>query len=584
MALTITSEPLSISLAELITGVSEPPVPVSDCWRWCIQPDAADAVTTPGAYATVVVTFIAVPTIPANGTALKIWGYDFTVDNGEPFTGTTFEVTATGFTSALNFISMIQANLFFNDAVVCTYVDAGTVTVTLTWRECREQPRFVAEQMVFTAITAAGGTGAYTNGTSPVYVDGYKIVTRLGLYTGTPISLFEPLSPKVGLSTDQQCTTVGEVCVDYLIDAETMLFTRLPELTSTAIISATENAASMMRFFSIEYGWIYRENCQAKSGTIKKSNLVLGLNAAFDIEDEYQMRRYWYGHPDGYPTGQFVADFLTTQLKKTPLCWESFAWLWMLNSWQQDQGDYDLAARFSLYNSAGAIVETFDVVVNEFGVDGDRFYNPVCFNVSPQFVLDNAPTMTAANLVRYDVTVFGTTPADIGDVLFAATESISFLPSSCCEEKTDLYVLTPAGGFATQLIEIQQRAIVKDGQEINLQVPCGTVEGSDRAKYGGRTMVNLRSYEKIDFTFQLPRTVEAVRWMKHVRQSPQTMLKVFSEGVYSISAGDKGTPIARKFIIDPSTVTTYAVGEALEFKASGYLADIPTQKGTEPTI
>ena len=60
------------------------------------------------------------------------------------------------------------------------------------------------------------------------------------------------------------------------------------------------------------------------------------------------------------------------------------------------------------------------------------------------------------------------------------------------------------------------------------------------------------------------------------------MIKVYSDGLYSISNSNKGNPIAKKFIIDPASVTTYVVGEGLEFKATGYMGDIPTQKGIEP--
>lgn len=574
MALTITSEPYS---RPSLLDPAVPPVPVSDCWRWCLQADDADAVTTPGGYAEVEVTIPATCTIPTNGTEVIIWGHVFTVDDSDPFTGTSFEVDASGLTTALNFVAMIQANLFFNDAVTIALTSPSDFVITLTWVECREQPRFTGADMDFTGIIDAGGSGVATNGTSPVYVEGYKVVTRLGAYIN---SVFAPLSPKVGLTTDQQCTEVGEVCVDYVEDAQSMLFTHLPELTSTSIITSFVNGESLMRLFSLEYGWVYREDCQAKSGTIKKSDLVLGINAAFDIDDEYQMRRYWYGHPDGYPTGQFVSDYLTTQPKINHLCWESFAWLWFLNSWQDDEGNYDLVAHFVLYNAAG-VAEVFDVVINNYGVDGSLCTHPVCFNVSPAYVLANAPTLTAANLVRYDVVVYGTNVADPLDVIFNACEYMTFLPAHCCEEKTDLYVLTPPGGFATQLIEVLERSIVKDGQEVNLQVPCGDSR-SNRAKYGGRTVVNLRTYEKIDFVFRLPNTPESVRWMRHVRQSPQTMIKIYSDGLYSISNSNKGNPLAKKFIIDPASVTTYVVGEGLEFKATGYMGDIPTQKGIEP--
>lgn len=577
MALTITSEPYSIAS---LLDPPKPPVPVSDCWQWCLQADAADAVTTPGAYAEVEFTIPASCTVPANGTILTIWGIEFQVDNSVPFTGQTFEVAALGLTTALNLVSMIQANLFFNDAVDIVVTAPGDFIVTLTWRECREQPRFVAEQMVFTAIDDAGGSGTFTNGTSPEYVEGYKIVTRIGTIGGDPIG-FQPLSPKVGLTTDQQCTTVGAVCVDYVADAETLLHTLLPELTSTSIITASQNAQSLMRVFQLEYGWVYRDNCQAKSGTIKRSGFVFGINAAFDIDDEYQMRRYLYDHPLGYPPGQFVADYLTTQPKKTNLCWDSFAWLWLLNYWQEDFGNYDLLARFVLYDAGGTIIEIVPFIINDFGVDASGFENPVCFNVSPAFVLAEAAIATQATLARYDVQVVGVNIVDPTDVLFNATEFMTYYPGHCCDEKTDLYVLTPAGGFATQVVEVLNRSIIKEGQEVNLQVACSTSR-TNKAKYGGRTIARIRAFEKIDFTFRLPNTPESVRWMKHIRQSPQTMIKAFGEGIYSASQNDKGAPFAKKFIIDIGSVTTFVVGEGLEFSASGYTADIPTQKGFEP--
>ena len=579
MALTITTEPYSITAAQLIAQEGQPPVPVSDCWRWCLQAADADAVTTPGGYAEVVITIPVTATIPTNGTEVVIWGHTFTVDDSTPFTGTSFEVETSGIATVLNFTAMIQANLFFNDAVTIVVTTPSDFVVTLTWRECREQARFVSEDMVFTAIDDLGGSGAFTNGTSPVYVDGYKIVTRLGLYTG---GVFVPLSPKVGLTTDQQCDTVGEVCVDYVADAETMLHTLLPELTSTSIITGADNANSLLRLFSLEYGWVYRQDCQAKSGTIIKSGIVMGINAAFEIDDEFQMRRYWYGHPDGYPTDQSVSNFLTTVPSNSKLCLDSFAWLWFLNSWQDDFAPYDLWANFLLYGQNG-FTESFEVKIMDDTTGDNLMQRPVCFNVSPAYVLANAPTLTSANLSGYKVSVYG---KDTGDPLFLATEEKFFTVGHCCDEYTDLYVLTPPGGFATQPIEVLERQVIKDGQEINLQVPCGG-ERTARAKYGGRTMVNLRSYEKIDFRFFLANNLENVRWAKHVRQSPQTMIKTWGEGLFgqvgpAANPNAKADPFAKKFIIDPSSVTTFVVAQGIEFKATGYMADVPTQKGNEP--
>ena len=67
------------------------PVPVSDCFTWCLQLDDADAVTTAGSNATVVVSFPNSTSVVSPGTPFKIWGYDFTVVNSVNFTSNSFK-------------------------------------------------------------------------------------------------------------------------------------------------------------------------------------------------------------------------------------------------------------------------------------------------------------------------------------------------------------------------------------------------------------------------------------------------------------------------------------------------------------
>jgi len=134
--ITITEQPPSI--ASILTEPKAPPVPVSECWRWCLQPDAIDAIDTPGSNALVTVTFPAVPTIPADGTTFRIWGYDFTIDSGQAYTSTSFEVTAVGLFTALNFLKMIQSNFFFNRAVQLGFAVVGfDYQVTIILNDCR---------------------------------------------------------------------------------------------------------------------------------------------------------------------------------------------------------------------------------------------------------------------------------------------------------------------------------------------------------------------------------------------------------------------------------------------------------------
>lgn len=570
----ITDKPPSIPTFG--TATKAPPVPVSECWKFCLQADVSDGIGTPGSQATVVVVFPLVTTVPADGAMFKIWGNDFTVDSSQDFTSDSFKVTTSGIVASINFGNMILANYYFNKAVsIASAVVGATIEVTLTWNECREQTGFSEEQMDFTAIEATGGSGSFENGVSPVYVDGYKIITRLGYYTDAT-SVFNPISVFVGLQANLLCSTVGQVCPEYVDSAQLKLYTELPDLTIDSFIPSIQLGRSVMRLFSLEYGWTFRENCIAKSGTIKKSEIVLGINAAFELDDPFQMRRYWYGHPDGYPDGQFVSEFLTTQPKSIPLCWDSFKWLWLLNSWQQDFGTYRLVARFGVYNKNGT-TENFDFIINDPATDGHSWYQPVNFNVSPGFVLENTPTFTEGNIAFYDVVVIGTDTE--GEVLFNATEILRFRPDHCCEGNTDIYFLTPAGGIGTVLAKIDKKEVVREGTEINLQSDCSGSR-TTQAKYGGRSLRSLRSYERISFTIDAPKTMEWQRWMKHLQKSPQHWIRVSDEAGSNLNLG--GDPLAKKMILDPGSVTIYQSGQGIQFSATGYLTDIPTQKGIEP--
>jgi hypothetical protein len=154
--ITVNSEPYSVPITTATADPKMPPVPVSDCFKWCLQLDDADGVIVAGTRPTVAVTIPITCTVPANGTVLTIWGKNFTVQSGSDFTSTSFKVVASGLQTAQNFIQMINGNIFFSRAVTYALTVPGSLLVTLTWNECREQSNFGAAGMVFTAITALG--------------------------------------------------------------------------------------------------------------------------------------------------------------------------------------------------------------------------------------------------------------------------------------------------------------------------------------------------------------------------------------------------------------------------------------------
>jgi len=551
----------------------KPPVPLSDCVRYCLQPDVADAISTPGAFATVVFVFPTTCTVPSDGTTFKIWGYDFTIDSSSDFSSSSFKVDTIGLLTILNFSNMIYANIFFNRAVTISFQVVGSdYEITLTWNECREQPRFSSEDMVLDVFTTIGGSATPTNGTSPVYVDGFRIITR-GYVLKDATYSGSALGPFVGLESEKQCTTVGETCVVMNDDYSEELYTPLPDLTSTAFIDTITLGRSMMKLFVLEYGWTYRENCIAKSGTIVRSKMGLILNAAFPIEDPFQIRRYWYGHPDGFPNGLTYAEFLTYQPKETKVRTDSFVWLWMLNSWQEDFGQYSLKARFVTYNLDGTVGTIYNFIVNDGVSDAHSWHQPVNFNVSPSFLVDQF-AVDLTTILKYEVQVVGVNTADPNDIYFNATEYIGFVPVMACESHTDLYFLNSPGGIDTFDVQIDKIEVVQDGNEVQIGIPCGT-DRSDRAKYGGRTLVSLRSYTKYTLSAELQRTDANRRWLTDLRKSPQRWIKV---------TDDDGQPLAKKIIISPGAIKVNEVGVGIKIELEAYSQDIPAQSSSEKRL
>jgi len=571
--ITITSAPPSVGDTS-INLPKQPPVPVSDCFRWCLQADTADAISVAGAKANVTVTFPSVCTVPANGTEFTIWGVLFTVDDSEDYTANSFKVETLGFLSWLNFANMILANLQFNRAVsLAGQVVGSSFELQIIWNDCREQERFSGVDVDLAGVEATGATTSFANGSSPVYVEAFKILSRAVVYRDAT-NAFDTLGRLEALESDLLCDSVAEICVDYKLDIEQKLFTRLPDLTATSFIDEIENGRSIMKLFALEYGWSFRSNCQVQSGTIKRSQTVLGINAVIPLEDKYGMRRYWHEHPDGYPPGQTEPEFLTLQPKGNhKLCLNSFSWLWMTNNFQhQYGGNYRLVVKFQLYQiGSSSVFEEFEHTAMDSVSDSNLWYQCVCFNTSPAFVLANAPTLTAANLAGYDVQVFGLA-SFTSTVLFTASEKLSFSVINSCTECTDIYFLSGPGGIGTQIVTVNEREIVTAGTEILINSSCD-LSNTDRARYGGRSLTALRSYERISFTLELPNTTEYERWAKDFRKSPQHWIKVFDY---------EGEPFARKMLLDGNTVKVYKNGEGIKVEATGYLADIVSQKGIEP--
>lgn len=571
--ITVTKQPPNI---ESFSDPQAPPVPLSDCAEWCLQPETADVFTTPGAKAKIVFTIPVVCTVPADGTPFTIWGYDFTVDSSSDFTSESFRVYTTGLFTVVQLANMLFANIFFQRATTVTNFQlvGSNFEMTLEWRECREQPNFAGANMDLAVFSAIGGSATPMNGISPIYVDAYRLLVRGVRFTDATTG-YVPLAPFAGLDVEKLCTTVGETCLELNADIGADLFTMLPALTNTSFISSIDNGRSMMRYYGLEYGSTYRENCVPKSGTIMRSNRVLMLNAAFDIDDPYQIRRYWNAHPDGFPPGQFVPDYLSTQPKTINLCRDSFKWLWLLNNWQDEGfGAYDIVARWVAYKHDGTIHAIYTEIVNDAATMGHAQYQPICFNASPSHLFDvlGAPE---DQISGYEIQCVGVNASNPADIYFNASEYLRFNVGHCCGDNTDLYFLNPAAGIDTVVMRVDSvETLQNGGQEINVQIACDSSR-QDRATNGGRTVVAMRVFQKVKLSMQVPRNNEWERWAKHIRQSPQRWMKVLDEG---------GTPIAKKIVFETGGIKVKESGGGSEIEFTGYLQDVPTQQGTEKLI
>lgn len=565
MAITLTSEPQSTPLDS--TAATDPkgvPVPVSDCFKWCMQLDDADAVLTAGVLPTVTVTFPAIPTVPANGTEVKIWGRVFTVNNASNFTGTSFKVTTFGAFTAIYFSQMISANLFFARAVTVAVAQVATDwVVTITWNECREQSNFTGAGMDFTAITAAGGSGAYVNGVSPIYADGLRLVTQLGIATDAT-SDFSTISEFEGHEPDRLCDSVAPVCVNYADDIKGLLYTIFPPLGWETFTESVDNGRSLMRPFSIKYGWMYRDNCVSQSGTFMQSGFVVGINAAFDQSDVYGMRKYWANHPDGLPDGQDYIKYLTTQPYGIALCPTSYAWLWLTNNYSETVGaSYKLRAVFTVYKN-GVGIGTFTETINDSALDGNSWYQPVNFNVSPERIFDLIRPLD--DFDYYEVQVIVTNAANVP--IETGTERLRYsLLRGCGCNTTDVYFLTPVGGYGTIVMDIVTEQVVREGTEVNLYQPCEW-SFEKRNQQGGRTLINLRNYKRLSLRAASIGNSQAERdWFTHFANSPIKYIRQIVDGV----------EVAVKVIIDPDTLDVYDNNGQLELTVNAYMPDMGIQ-------
>lgn len=546
MALTIISEPTATPV----------PTPVSECLEWCFEPDVADVMSTPGTMAQVLINFPTTPTVPANGTPFIIWGHTFTVNNAAPYTQTSFQITTSGSVSGINFRAMLKANFFFaKDTNVAA--GANSKETVIDWIECGEQDNFTGTGMDLAALTGAGATTMVTNGTTAVFVPGYMIQVRLfkadnltNIYSA--ITRFEGFVPKAN------CDTVDDLCVDFMQDAKRTLFTPMPDLSLTSFIDP--ELTTMLGQFKIQYGYTYRDtNCVAQSGIFAESDIVYVMDTVFEPEENLGMRRYIYDHPDNIGMGgsqpALSPQFLTNKPQRLALGPDSFAWLWLAAGYQS-LAPTNIVLRTNIFYKDGTsahVDENHDPLLA---------YQVHCFNVSPGRLLSLFSLADLSTVSHYFIRATADSGDPVGwDTYFAIEEA--------CEGLVDVYFKTPPGGIGTILCEMTEREVVQDGSEICLNTPCST-SNLESAKYGGRMLSQIRSYEKVTLRARRNFSDEEVAYFRSLKASPERWIQV-------PETGETGGYIAKRLLVDTGGVKIMQSGEYIDLIITGTMQDIPIQ-------
>lgn len=545
MAITITDEPVL------------PPVPnaVSDCLRWCLQPDDSDVLDTPGAFAEVTVDFpTTVGSIPANGTQFTLWGHVFTIDDTVPNTSTSFRIVSSGSTSATNFRNMLRSNFFFT--VTTISVGATLKETVITWNTCGEQDNFTGTNMDVEALEDAGATVGVTNGVTPVLVNGGMIQVRL-LKADNLTNVFSPITRFEGFTPDVSCDSIGQLCIDYMQDAKRTLFTPMPDLELDSEISP--DLTTMLGQFYIEYGTTYRDdNCQPQSGVFGQSDTVYVMDTVFELQENYGMRRYIYDHPDNAGPGQppLCPQFLTNKPARLILGVNSFAWLWLAAGYQS-LAPTVINLRFNVFYKNG----TTDFELVEY--DPLQAYQVHCFNVSPGRLLSIFALSDLTTVSHYFVRAEAGSETIGWETYFGIEQA--------CEGLVDVYFKTPPGGIGTILCEVTDRDVVQEGTEICLNTPCETTR-LEKGKYSGRLLNQIRSYEKITLKARRNFQEDEVAYFRSLKASPERWIQV-------AETGETGHYMAKKLLVDTGGIKIMQTGEYIDLIIEGTLQDIPVQIG-----
>lgn len=527
------------------------PVALSDCFYWKLQPQPSDMFTTVGSKATVVLTFNANPSAPADGTQFTLWGQTLEVQSAQDSTPYSFKVYSGDANATINaFYAMLLSNYIFINATTVE-VDYTTNTINITWNDCGEQPNFAAAQMNFAPLSSVLSANV-NNGTTPVLRDNFKVLLRLWRNdivgsNGGFVTAFEAVSPQGA------CSTPNVITFDAMPIARQMLMTRIPQIDSNA--HPTVGHDGPLQYFALFHGYTYNDGAEVRSGEFTSTVPRAVLNAYFEPNDAYKMRRFWPGAAGGYPPFQTHRKWLTSKPLYHHILRTSRAWMWyMVNEAIETIGT--LEARFVV--DLGTSTPVHDVVVpnSQYGVNA--------VNVSPAYV---------ASLIGQPVESIKSYFVTVRNNGVQITEATNFTMVDECKPTayTDVYFLGKYGGIETMAVEIIEEGVSQDAEEALTSIACGAGR-FNLAAYGGRTLTGVRSFQTFKLRALDNRPV-ALEFFRHMRASPQRWIRM---------TDDAGKPIAWKLLVDTGSITIKEAGGSVELLFSGKLNDAPIQRGNEP--
>jgi hypothetical protein len=141
----------------------------------------------------------------------------------------------------------------------------------------------------------------------------------------------------------------------------------------------------------------------------------------------------------------------------------------------------------------------------------------------------------------------------------------------CGDNIRDVYFLTPQGGIGTLLCEITESEIVQEGTEICLDTPCATSR-LEAAKYGGRQLSNLRSYDRVTIKSREQYGEQWREYFRSFKASPDRYIMVKEEAPNTVT-----TYLAKRFNPEPGGIKIFQTAEYIDMVATGTLSDIPVQ-------